>query len=62
MKIDQLIEKLQALREETKYCNLQVCTKLVEPYGIWFGEFDIDDIQMKCLRLAKLQSTGGIRW
>ena len=47
MKIDQLIEKLQALREEAKHCNLQVCIELIEPDGIWFGDFDIDDVQVR---------------
>ena len=47
MDIDQLIEKLQAVREEAKHCKLQVCTKLVETDSVWYGEFNVVDVLVK---------------
>lgn len=48
MKLDELIEALQKLRqsENGKSCYAaNVLVEVDEPDGIWFGEFDIDKIE-----------------
>lgn len=48
MKLDELIEALQKLRqsEDGKNCYAaNVLVEVDEPDGIWFGEFNIDRIE-----------------
>ena len=47
MSIDTLIEKLQAFKDKAKYCNMKTSVEVTEPDGVWFGDFDIDDVQLR---------------
>lgn len=47
MSIDTLIEKLQAFKDEAKYCSVKASVEVTEPDGVWFGDFDIDDVQLR---------------
>lgn len=57
MKLDELIETLQKLRqsEDGKSCySANVLVEVDEPDGIWFGEFDIDKIESNLNKRAAM--------